>query len=356
MRAKFGMYRSAKSGYWYWQDNESRKLGQVVQGTLGTKDKAEATRLLHAKNESQVMPAINMQIARAYLQASDPDVANRNWQFVMDEIVKTKKGPTQHRWKIAIKDRNFDLIRKVPVLQSRAEHFLAVLNKGTVSTNVYLRRIHNFALDMNWLPWPVIPKRQWPGVEYQTKRAITWEEHQEIIKREQNLERKSFYELCWHLGGAQGDLAKLHAEDIDWAGQVISYFRQKTKEVAQIHFGDAVKAILLELPKKGALFPYLETVRASDRATEFKQRCDGLQIKGVTLHSYRYAWAERAKTAGYPERFAQAALGHNSKAVHRYYARNALVKIPSLEQYEQEQKAKAVVAVDFTKLAVGQKG
>jgi hypothetical protein len=42
------------------------------------------------------------------------------------------------------------------------------------------------------------------------------------------------------------------------------------------------------------LFPYLRTVRAGDRATEFKQRCDGLNIKGVSLHSYRYAWAERA--------------------------------------------------------------
>jgi integrase len=44
---------------------------------------------------------------------------------------------------------------------------------------------------------------------------------------------------------------------------------------------------------------------------------EGLGIKGVTLHTYRYAWAERAKCAGYPERFAQEALGHNSKAVHR---------------------------------------
>jgi len=23
---------------------------------------------------------------------------------------------------------------------------------GSISTNIYLRRIHNFALDMNWLP------------------------------------------------------------------------------------------------------------------------------------------------------------------------------------------------------------
>jgi hypothetical protein len=36
-----------------------------------------------------------------------------------------------------------------------------------------------------------------------------------------------------------------------------------------------------------------------------------------------------------PERFAQEALGHNSEAVHRAYAKEALVKIPSLEDYEQ---------------------
>jgi integrase len=75
-------------------------------------------------------------------------------------------------------------------------------------------------------------------------------------------------------------------------------------------------------------------VRAGDRATEFKQRCRGLGIEGVTLHSYRYAWAERALTAGYPERFAQEALGHNSKAVHRAYARKAKVIVPALESYE----------------------
>jgi len=45
--------------------------------------------------------------------------------------------------------------------------------------------------------------------------------------------------------------------------------------------------------------------------------------------------AERAKMAGYPERFAQEALGHNSKAVHRAYAKRALMKLPSLEDYEQ---------------------
>ena len=66
-----------------------------------------------------------------------------------------------------------------------------------------------------------------------------------------------------------------------------------------IHFGDEVAEILRSLPAAGALFPYLSTVRPADRATEFKQRCQGLKIAGVTLHSYRYAWAERARRCGY---------------------------------------------------------
>ena len=59
-------------------------------------------------------------------------------------------------------------------------------------------------------------------------------------------------------------------------------------------------------------------------------------VSGVSLHSDRYAWAERAKMCGYPERFAQLALGHNSVAVHRAYARKARVELPPLEEYEQK--------------------
>ena len=70
------------------------------------------------------------------------------------------------------------------------------------------------------------------------------------------------------------------------------------------HFDDEVAEIFRDLPGSGPLFPYLRTVRSGDRATAFHQRIARLSIKGVSLHSYRYAWAERAKKAGYPERFA----------------------------------------------------
>jgi len=55
----------------------------------------------------------------------------------------------------------------------------------------------------------------------------------------------------------------------------------------------------------------------------------------LTLHSYRYASVERAKSCGYPERFAREALGHNRKPVHRAHTKRVLMKIPSLEEYEQ---------------------
>ncbi len=110
---------------------------------------------------------------------------------------------------------------------------------------------------------------------------------------------------------------KASAEDVDWENRTISFTRKKTGVPVILHLGQDALNMLRDLPGEGSPFPYLARVRANDRATEFKQRCRGLGIEGVSLHSYRYAWAERAKTVRYPERFAQEALGHDSKAVRR---------------------------------------
>jgi hypothetical protein len=85
------------------------------------------------------------------------------------------------------------------------------------------------------------------------------------------------------------------------------------------------------------LAPWPET----DRAKAFIRRCRRVGVQGVCLHSYRYACAERARTCGYPERYAQEALGHNSAAVHRAYAKRAHVLVPSLEQYEEQARGPA---------------
>jgi hypothetical protein len=70
---------------------------------------------------------------------------------------------------------------------------LPCLRAGTVSTNVHLRKLHNFCLSMNWVPCPLIPKRLWREVRFPPKRAITFHEHQLIIEREKNPGRRNFY-------------------------------------------------------------------------------------------------------------------------------------------------------------------
>ena len=78
------------------------------------------------------------------------------WAVPLEELAKTKTGVTHERWLRVLKDEAFNLIRELPILETRPEHLLNVMEVGTVSTNVFLRRVHNFALDMGWLPWPVI--------------------------------------------------------------------------------------------------------------------------------------------------------------------------------------------------------
>jgi integrase len=335
MKSRYRVFRRCWGTY-YCEDLLSKK-----QESLKTRNKDEAYRLVAAKNETEALPAFSLHLARVYWKAGDPSAAKRTWQHVMAEIPKLKKGVTKIRWLTAVKDKAMHLIRNRIVLETQPEHFLKVLEHGCASTNIYLRRIHNFALDMGWLPWPVLPKNRWPGVKFKIKRGVTLAEHLAIIARELNPERRAFYKLAWHLGASQSDVAFLEAENVDLQNNVISFARRKTGSIAIMRFDCDVAEILKDLPGSGPLFPYLRTVRAGDHSTEFHQRCVGLGIKGISLHSYRYAWAERAKTAGYPERFAQEALGHNSKAVHRAYARKTKVELPSLGEYERQQKGRA---------------
>ena len=340
MKAQFYLYRR-KDGSFYCQNRDTGK-----QESLGTKNKAEATLLVNARNEAHRQPILNLQLARTYLSATDPQAAKRTWLVPLEEMARCKRGDTKDRWGRVLKDPALEELRNLPLLLTRPEHLLSVMKLGTVSTNVFLRRVHNFALDMGWLPWPVIPKRQWPKFHYGEKRAITLEEHEAILAKVLNEQQRAFYQLCWHLGGAQGDIAGLTAESVDWKSQVVGFARRKTGTISMIHFGDDVATVLRTLPNEGLLFPKIAKMQAGHRATEFARARRRAGIKGVSLHSYRYAWAERARKAHYPRRQAEEALGHNSKAVHIAYAKRAQVTVDSLEDYE-DVAAKKVLRVEF---------
>ncbi len=257
MKQRFILFRGA--GLYYSEDTTTRK-----QISLRTKDEAEALTLLHSKNEAHRQPILNLHIARTYLAATDAEIAQRTWQAPMDEVTRTKTGPTLIRYDRAMRDTAFDIIRNLPILETHSAEFLKVLDTGSVATNVFLRQLHNFAINMNWLPWPILAKKQWPKVRFKEKRAVTSDERQAIIANESNPERRAFYQFCWHLGGAQSNLAALTVEDINWQTKAVSFPRHKTRTVSIIRFGKELEAVLQSLPQTG---PYSPTCKRCARPT-----------------------------------------------------------------------------------------
>ncbi len=178
VQLKYRLYRR-RNGVFYWQENDSLK-----QGTLRTNDRREAERLLNAMNESNREPTLNLNLARANLAAHDPSMAKRTWQAVMDEMATHGIPSTQERCARGFRSKAYHPIRTKPLVQTTGEDLLAVIHANGNCVAHYLRRLHNLALDLGWLPWPILAKRAWPKNRSQSKRAITAEEHATVIASE----------------------------------------------------------------------------------------------------------------------------------------------------------------------------
>lgn len=147
-------------------------------------------------------------------------------------------------------------------------------------------------------------------IHSRSKRAITAEEHAAVIASEQSLERRAYYELLYETGAAHTDAANLNAADIDWQNGILIYRRKKLgpfSEPCRLTIGMRLRAMLNGLPSTGDLFPSIRRTSANHRSAEFYRRCRVAGVAGVSVHSYRHAWAQRAKICGYPQRFAQEA-------------------------------------------------
>ena len=272
----------------------------------------------------------------------------------MQNIVEGYQGETLRRWEKFMRSEPLSKIRKLPLVHTHGEHFLEVFRhpKAGVSTNKFLRILHNRALDLGWLLNPVLPKRAWPKFRYQSRRGITLLEHQKLVEAEHDPEYKLYYQFLWETGGSQTDIAGLHWSNIDREQRHLSYERKKLEGRgfcgAALVIGESLQRILDQLPQEGWLFPSIRIRREVDRASRFRKVRIRAGVEDVTLHGYRYAWAERAMSAGMPEREAMAHLGHNSRAIHQAYARKANVLTMPLEHYE---KIKAEKVIEFRQVA-----
>jgi integrase len=327
MKERFYLFK--RNGIYYVEDVTTGK-----QQSLKTKDGSEARRVLHARNEAVRCPTLNVVMAKAYLSAHDPKMLERTWQDVMNEFCSRGKQQTQEDRLRVAQRRPQNLLRNLKLIETKADDLLSVLKAGGVMTNAFVRCLHNLALGLGWLPWPILPPKLWPAVEAKRKRGITLQEHQEIIAAEKNVERRLYYEFLWETGAAQTDAAQFCAEQIDWQRRILSYQRQKTGSWAHLQIGQPLEDLLHQLPASGFLFVKIARTNNSARSAEFRRRCRILKLNGISLHSYRYAWAERAQSCGYPERWAQNALGHNSRAIHQAYAKGGVAICPPLDDYE----------------------
>lgn len=205
MKQRF--YLFTRGAVYYLQDGVTGK-----QQSLHTRDRAEAERLWHARNEALASPTINIALARSYLSAHDPKMLGRTWQNVLDEFCSRGQPQTQAFRRRKARQPAFDALRHKRLVETTADDFITTLNGAGVMIHAFLRCLHNLALGLGWLPWPVLAPKLWPEVRFKAKRGITWEEHQRIMHAEKNLERHHYYDFLWETGASQTDAAQLGAE------------------------------------------------------------------------------------------------------------------------------------------------
>ena len=155
------------------------------------------------------------------LEGAEPPVAAVQQARLSGRQAQQRES-TQDRYDQAFREPILARFASRRLLDTRAEDILQLLKDGTVSTNMYFRRVHSYAL-----PWPILNYRQWPSRKFKVKRGVTWEEHCSLVETEKNAERKAYLELLWHVGAAQIDLVSLTAGDVDWNTKTITFFRRK---------------------------------------------------------------------------------------------------------------------------------
>ena len=115
-RQRYWLYR--RGGVYYLHDSETGK-----RETLETRDRREAERLRAARNETANKPALGLAMAKAYLAAYDPTLAEHTWRDAIAEFCARGKPQTRFRRERACQCKTFDLIRNKRLIETTPEDF-----------------------------------------------------------------------------------------------------------------------------------------------------------------------------------------------------------------------------------------
>ena len=134
MKKRYRKFRRGKT--WWVHDSQPQANGKAgKQKSLHTKNEGEAARLLASMNEPYRSAAFYIQMARTHLQLGNYEITQRTCQQVMDAVIQDKQGKTKERYQRAAKEKAFDLIRNIQLVETTSEHLQAVMIKGKVATN-----------------------------------------------------------------------------------------------------------------------------------------------------------------------------------------------------------------------------
>jgi hypothetical protein len=159
MKQRFYIYRRGET--FYLQDSRTGK-----QQSLETKDRKAAVRLLEIKRQTAENLGFNQFILKSCITTQDPLLAKRTWQTVMDQMQTHGKEATRNRCCRAMKSKSFDSLRSVKLVETTADDFLTILQHGKVSVVHYLKRLHNLALGLGWLAFPILAPRLCPRIRF----------------------------------------------------------------------------------------------------------------------------------------------------------------------------------------------
>ncbi len=164
------IFYGRRGGIYYVHDNRTGR-----RESLRTTDRRRANELMVTYNEAARDPAFNLQKARVYLSAADPKVATRTWGDALEAVIESKPegSEVRERWERFSRDEALEPIVDLVLLETRADQLLKVAGAKTISTNVFLRRLQNFCIGMNWLPWPILPAKLWPPRQPRKSGAVS---------------------------------------------------------------------------------------------------------------------------------------------------------------------------------------
>src|SRR5260221_13143052 len=105
--------------------------------------------------------------------------------------------------------------------------------RAGTAAHKWLRIVHNRALDLGWLLTPVLARKLWPRLQTKKTKAISAEQHAQLVATEKDKEFRLYLEVLSEIGGAQTDTARLRRENVDLLNRHLTYNPQKLENAGQ---------------------------------------------------------------------------------------------------------------------------